>query len=324
MTPADPVRGLMHRHEELCARAVDPLEIAAALEAQGMTDRIAGRFRHRDVFSLAEEMFVRVPRAEEPASRTALEPLERAPRRWIVLHALPGLLCAAATLAASTLAPGVVVTAVAVPLIAVAVIAALRCGPLRADGDAWLWLCGLSGFVLYGRAAETPAVTAPTAVALALAFTFAIGPAAWCARRFGVRARARLAAGRGLNDFAADVRPLLAGVLSLFALALAALLCGTFALEGLDLRPSALAGPAALGMLLFTARLLAVHGFPATAVGWTGAACALEALALVTPVPVPAPTLMAVTAVPALACAAHAFRLLSRACGHAPAPADPW
>ena len=50
---ADPVKALMHRHRELCERAVDPLEIAAGLEAHGITDRTAARFRHRDVFSLA-------------------------------------------------------------------------------------------------------------------------------------------------------------------------------------------------------------------------------------------------------------------------------
>lgn len=59
--PADPVRSLMHRHRELCERAVDPLEIAAGLEAHGVTDRAAARYRHRDVFSLAEELFARVP-----------------------------------------------------------------------------------------------------------------------------------------------------------------------------------------------------------------------------------------------------------------------
>ncbi|MCQ9130965.1 hypothetical protein KMS84_09125, partial [Streptomyces sp. IBSBF 2807] len=58
----DPVKALMHRHRELCERAVDPLEIAAGLEAHGVTDRTAARFRHRDVFSLAEEMYARVPR----------------------------------------------------------------------------------------------------------------------------------------------------------------------------------------------------------------------------------------------------------------------
>lgn len=54
----------MHRHRELCERAVDPLEIAAGLEAHGVTDRTAARFRHRDVFSLAEELYARVPRGE--------------------------------------------------------------------------------------------------------------------------------------------------------------------------------------------------------------------------------------------------------------------
>ncbi|MCK1815889.1 hypothetical protein MTQ13_16635, partial [Streptomyces sp. XM4011] len=49
----------MHRHRELCERATDPLEIAAALEAHGVTDSTAARFRHRDVFSLAEELYAR-------------------------------------------------------------------------------------------------------------------------------------------------------------------------------------------------------------------------------------------------------------------------
>ncbi|WP_238431759.1 hypothetical protein [Streptomyces cavernae] len=67
----DPVKALMLRHKELCERAVDPLEIAAELEAQGVTDRTASRFRHRDVFSLAEEMYARVPRGSEPAHSPA-------------------------------------------------------------------------------------------------------------------------------------------------------------------------------------------------------------------------------------------------------------
>ncbi|MEU9007529.1 hypothetical protein AB0D15_37920, partial [Streptomyces sp. NPDC048551] len=44
----DPVKALLHRHRELCERAVDPLEIAAGLEAHGISDRTATRFRHRD------------------------------------------------------------------------------------------------------------------------------------------------------------------------------------------------------------------------------------------------------------------------------------
>ncbi|MFD8553686.1 hypothetical protein ACFV08_19295 [Streptomyces fradiae] len=58
----DPVKVLLHRHRELCERAVDPLEIAAGLEACGVTDRAVARYRHRDVFSLAEELYARVPR----------------------------------------------------------------------------------------------------------------------------------------------------------------------------------------------------------------------------------------------------------------------
>ncbi|MGN7142555.1 hypothetical protein ACTHS2_36690, partial [Streptomyces pseudogriseolus] len=65
---ADPVKVLMHRHRALCERAVDPLEIAAGLEAHGITDRTAARFRHRDVFSLAEELYARVPRDADAAT----------------------------------------------------------------------------------------------------------------------------------------------------------------------------------------------------------------------------------------------------------------
>ncbi|NEB74208.1 hypothetical protein G3I40_02970, partial [Streptomyces sp. SID14478] len=74
---ADPVKVLMHRHRDLCERAVDPLEIAAGLEAHGVTDRTASRFRHKDVFSLAEEMFARVPRDGEPDEAPVTAPAAR-------------------------------------------------------------------------------------------------------------------------------------------------------------------------------------------------------------------------------------------------------
>lgn len=57
--PGDPVRALLRRHSTLCEQAVDPLELAAGLEASGVTDSTAARCRHRDVFSLAEELFAR-------------------------------------------------------------------------------------------------------------------------------------------------------------------------------------------------------------------------------------------------------------------------
>ncbi|MGF1432161.1 hypothetical protein ACQRUO_37410, partial [Kitasatospora sp. LaBMicrA B282] len=64
---ADPVRELMAEHRELCEQATDPLEIAAGLEAAGVCAATAGRYRHADVFSLAEELFARVPRRPGPA-----------------------------------------------------------------------------------------------------------------------------------------------------------------------------------------------------------------------------------------------------------------
>lgn len=69
--PADPVKALMARHRALCESAVDPLEIAAVLEAHGITDRAAARFRHRNVFSLAEELYARTPRHGDTRAGTS-------------------------------------------------------------------------------------------------------------------------------------------------------------------------------------------------------------------------------------------------------------
>ncbi|NEC37926.1 hypothetical protein G3I66_32825, partial [Streptomyces rubrogriseus] len=88
------MKGLLHRHRELCERAVDPLEIAAGLEAHGVTDRTAARFRHRDVFSLAEEMYARVPRDGDTPARPEEGPAPRpvGPRAaGFVLALLPGV-----------------------------------------------------------------------------------------------------------------------------------------------------------------------------------------------------------------------------------------
>ncbi|MEU1909449.1 hypothetical protein ABZ550_36145, partial [Streptomyces hygroscopicus] len=180
--PADPVRALMHRHHELCARAVDPLEIAVGLEAHGVTDRTAARFRHRDVFSLAEELYARVPRAEEPAPPPAPEPGRALGARMGLgaLWLLPGALCAATASgvsrlgavrkdATADLAMGLV-CAVGAVLVIAALWPCLSRGPLRvrwrggvariahALGVGWLlgyaaagdWL--LSGFLGGGRA----------------------------------------------------------------------------------------------------------------------------------------------------------------------------
>jgi hypothetical protein len=146
----------------------------------------------------------------------------------------------------------------------------------------------------------------------------------WCAHRFAVRARAHLAPSRSLKEFAGAVRPLLAGTLAVFLLAQVALLCAAFTAAGAPITPAGLAGPAALSLLLFTARLLTVHGFPDVAVAATGGACAAEGAALGAALllhRLPVGTgAVAVTAcgAAALTLAAYALGVLSRASAHTP------
>ena len=282
---ADPVKALMHRHRELCERAVDPLEIAAGLEAHGVTDRTAARFRHRDVFSLAEEMYARVPGGDGTAARPAVLSVPRARLDWALLTLLPGALCAA-TLAALHLTHGQArATAAAVGALAVALAlrAALTRGPLgatdrRPPGSLrhapvsrmctyWLLAYALLGdgllrAALAGGPDGPPTGTAdspwPLATAPVLALMLACAPAAWSAHLFAVRARRSLAASRTLEEYAASLRPLLIGTFALFLCALTALLalCGTALGE-----PAAYAQTVTLGALLLLARFLATHGF---------------------------------------------------------------
>lgn len=354
---ADPVKALMHRHRELCERAVDPLEIAAGLEAHGVTDRTAARFRHRDVFSLAEELYARVPRGDSAPARPAPETAAPgATAAWALAACAPGAVAALGT-AGLALTQGALrgaVGALGALGLAAALLVAVRRGPLRADGRtapaARLWTLWLLAYAVAGDglldqlltggpdgawSLGTPGTAAPADGAWLLdtgpllALALAVAPAAWCARLFAVRARRRLAASRGLADFAAGVRPLL---LSTVALPLV-LLAGLLALTGFS--PGALA----LGALLLLARLLAVHGLPETAAHGLAAACAAEALslALVLAARLPgcgfldAPVRAAAdtwgpAAVPALACGAaalvllaHATTALSRASAHATA-----
>lgn len=355
---ADPVKALMHRHRELCERAVDPLEIAAGLEAHGVTDRTAARFRHRDVFSLAEELYARVPRGDAAPTRPAPEaPAPGGTAAWALAACAPGAVAALAT-AGLALTEGPLrgaVGALGALGLAAALLVAVRRGPLYAAGRtapaAHLWTLWLLAYTVAGDGLLDQLLTGgpdgawtlvtpggPAAPADGswildtgplLALALAVAPAAWCARLFAVRARRRLAASRGLDDFAAGVRPLL---LSTVALPLA-LLAGLLALTGFS--PGALA----LGALLLLARLLTVHGPTEAAAPALAAACTAEALALalVLAARLPgcafldAPVRAAVdtwgpAAVPALACGAaalallaHATTALSRASAHATA-----
>ncbi|GGZ75370.1 hypothetical protein ACFOOM_27600 [Streptomyces echinoruber] len=306
---ADPVKTLIHRHRELCERAVDPLEIAAGLEAHGLTDRTAARFRHRDVFSLAEEMYARVAAGPEEPPAPEAAPAPRVRADWAVRSLLPGAL-ATATVAALHLTHGRTrLTAAAVGVLAVAVglRAALRHGPLGIPGRApagsrpagtgtcttWLLAYALLGdgllrAALAGGPHHLPDGTAdgpwPLVTAPVLALALACAPAAWCAHLLTAHARRRLAASRNLEDFTAGARPLLLGTVALFLGASAGLLA--LCAAALD-QPfahteytEAYAETLTLGALLLLARLLVVHGFAhAPAVALTAAAAA-EATAL--------------------------------------------
>lgn len=153
-------------------------------------------------------------------------------------------------------------------------------------------------------------------------------------------ARRRLASSRGLEEFAASVRPLLLAVFALFLCALWTLIGVAAAVLGQD---AAYAGAGTLGALLLLARLLTAHGrthAPAVALG---AAAAAEALAVCTVfagrlpgcgfLAVPVETAVDTWGpgtVPGLACGAaaltllvHAARTLTRASAHAPTDTTP-
>lgn len=291
--PADPVKLLMHRHRELCERAVDPLEIAAGLEAHGLTDRTAARYRHRDVFSLAEELYARVPGATRPAPSEAPQPAPDTEARagWTLLALLPGAACLA-TVGVLRGTEGVLdggarfaVTAVGVLLVVLGLRLCLRTGPLRAPDSVHgvtLYVCWLLGYVVYGDDLLGQVISGGpdghwTAVpAPLLGLALAVAPAAWCAHLFAVHARHRLTGSHGLAEFGAGVRPLLLGLVALFLCVLAVLLFLADLGHGGGGAPVA---PAALGVLLFLARLLTVHGFPEPAATGLAAACAVEVAA---------------------------------------------
>ncbi|WP_420709261.1 hypothetical protein [Streptomyces sp. AS58] len=355
---ADPVKALLHRHRELCERAVDPLEIAAGLEAHGVTDRTAARFRHRDVFSLAEEMYARVPRDADASRRAAVPAGPRMRADWIVRTLLPGTLCAAA-LAGVHLTHGrarLALAAASVLAVALALRAALSRGPLGRDDarpgppparGTGAWVCWLLAYSVLGdgllRAVASggpdgpPTGTAdgswPFTVVPLLALTLACAPAAWSAHLFAARSRRKLTASRGLEEFAASVRPLLLGTFTLFLAALTALLALSSA--ALD-APAAYPQTLALGALFFLARLLTVHGFTHAPAVILTAAATVEATALATllagrlphgeALAVPVRTLLETWgpgSIPTLACGAaalslllHAGRRLTRASAH--------
>ncbi|MGX1511314.1 hypothetical protein RKD44_002602 [Streptomyces collinus] len=351
---ADPVKGLLHRHRDLCERAVDPLEIAAGLEAHGVTDRTAARFRHRDVFSLAEEMYARVPRDRDtPASpEDAPTPGPRGPRTaGVVLALLPGALCAASVIGLRLTEgrPRLIAAVVAILAVTLALGAALRRGPLSAaTRTTSTWTCWLVGYALLGDGLLRTALSGgpdglpdgsadgpwPVTVAPVLALALSYAPAAGCAHLFAAGARRKLTLSRGLADFSASVRPLLLGAFVLYMGALAGLLAVTGAVLG---EPAGHPQGLSLGALLLLARLLIVHGHAHAPMIVLTAAAAAEAAApatlfagrlpgcgfLTAPVEAliaacgPAGVPTAACGIGALTLLIHACRRLTRASAHA-------
>ncbi|WP_180686723.1 hypothetical protein [Streptomyces gossypiisoli] len=301
--PADPVKALMHRHRDLCERAVDPLEIAAGLEAHGITDRTAARYRHKDVFSLAEEMFARIPHDNDTPHTPTPPTTSRPHTTWLLRTLLPGTTCAA-TMAALHLTHGqtrLLAATAGTLAVTLSLRAALIRGPLSAQRSGTpgtlIWTCWLLAYAALGdgllkaaasggpEALPTTAPDAPWPITTAplLTLTISCAPAAWLAHHFATRARQKLATSRALEEFAASVRPFLLGTVGLFLAAVAAVaaLLPLTAVFSVD-EPTPYAQTLTLAALLFLARLLALHGFThAPAVILTATATA-QATALAT------------------------------------------
>ncbi|MEY9963220.1 hypothetical protein ABIA33_001253 [Streptacidiphilus sp. MAP12-16] len=234
---ADPVHDLLERHLPLCETAVHPLEIAAELERAGIGPGTAGRYRHADVFSLAEELFARVPR--RPAAHR-VPPPDSPWRRRAVPSLLAALLClmpcAALLLARRTggAERGLGVSLTVVGLLALAAAATSGRGhPFLARFGYALGMAGLLGVGVSGGAGL------PVAAALACG----LGAADWCARWFRHIGWGHLGAARSRAEFQARMRPVLPVTVALFLTALSAL---TFAALALDRRRAAAGGVAAV------------------------------------------------------------------------------
>lgn len=234
--PADPVHDLLVRHLPLCEAAVHPLEIAAELESAGIGPGTAGRYRHTDVFSLAEELYARVPRRPS-ALRTP--PPESPWRRRAgpaagvaLLYLLP---CAALWLARET---GGTSRGIGVSLTVVGLLALVAAGtsgrehPFRAR----------FGFALGTAALLGPGVTGGASLPVAAALACSVGAAEWCARWFRHIGWGHLGAARSQTEFRERMRPVLPVAVVLFLTALSAL---TFAALTLQRRQTADGGLAA-------------------------------------------------------------------------------
>jgi hypothetical protein len=132
------VAALCEKFSAVCESAVDPLEIASALEFDGFSDRtVRDEYGVRDVFALARALYLRVPRrpadpapAADPWQLSRLRPLLHG-----LLYALPAVCFPAA--GALLVGPGVLPTLVVALLVAWGLSQGLACiGYLRRAGTA--------------------------------------------------------------------------------------------------------------------------------------------------------------------------------------------
>ncbi|MFE9695521.1 hypothetical protein [Streptomyces sp. NPDC006270] len=341
--PAGPMGSLPHHHRDLCARAARPPE------AHGLTGRAALHPHHRGVLALAEELYARVPpRTREPVAAGPTGADAGARAGWRLLALLPGAACLATAVVLrvteGALGDGAraLVTVVGALLAGLALRACLRRGPLRAPegaGRAGAYGCWLLSYAVYGEGLLAQVMTGGPdgpwggAPAPLLGLAVAVAPAAWCAHLFTVHAHREPGGSRTREVFGAGVRPLLLAAVTLFLGALLPLLY--LADRGLGGGGPPVSA-AALGVLLFVARLLAAHGLPGPGAVALVAACAVEAAAPALVLSARLPGLEAVArpvdalvsaggtgAVSALACGGaalglllHAARALSRASAH--------
>ncbi|MFE7593830.1 hypothetical protein ACFU6K_30945 [Kitasatospora sp. NPDC057512] len=311
---ADPVREVMAEHRELCERAVDPLEIAAGLEEAGLGQDAAARCRHADLFSLAEELYARVPRRPPPPGPVEPRSGGAAARAALTAAALAALPCAGA----AALGPRwPVLLPAAVPLV---LLPALTAPPPDGPGPPGVLGpgsvprpypgsrlrptalghgLGLAALLLLPPA--VPGGDRPLAVALVLAAAVSAGSAERTARWYRRLGRGHLGAAGTLAEFRARMRPVLPvalalhlavlGVLSFAALAVLAVVAprpgpghggGLLHLAAERAGPAQWAAQGVLGLLVVLPVLLARCGRPTAAAAGAsaGAAAVLGPLAL--------------------------------------------
>ncbi|AXI79338.1 hypothetical protein [Peterkaempfera bronchialis] len=355
----DPVRRLMERHRELCETATHPLEIAAGLEAAGVGPAAVARCRHADVFSLAEELYARVPRrpaalgaagAADPWRRRAGASLLAA-----VLYALPCGAFAAIRAVAPQSSPLALLSAAAVAGVWYAATALetarwqggggrSHTGPpgpqptLRAISAAGIGAVLVMPLVLPFAGAGDPAPpTAPAALAVGM------GAAEWCARWFRHTGQVHLDTAATRREFRRRMAPVLPVAVALHLGAVALLTWAVLALLPPHGAAGSFGGPqwaaqTAAALLLVLVLLLLRCGRtgpaaagPALAVACTGLLLAVRTL----PWDLPGRALLTAydpVAVPLVGCGAAgalllpwAWVALTRPGAHrgAPPPPDP-